>query len=313
MAAIVPVMLKFLSRRVLSMIPVLLATVTLTFLLVRMAPGGPFTNEKQYPAHAIEQLNRHYGLDAPLHVQYFRYLGNLLRGNLGPSLKYPGRSVNDMIAETFPVSLELGLWALLVALVIGLAAGITASIRPNSALDTIPMTLSMAGICIPAFVLGPLLVLVFSLHAGMFNATGWYTPSDRVLPAITLGATYAAYIARLTRAGMLEVLPQDYIRTARAKGLGECRIIGIHALKPGIFPVISFLGPAVAGLISGSFVTETIFDIPGMGKLFVASAFNRDYTLVLGLVIFYSILVVLFNTLVDLLLVVLNPRLRLHA
>ncbi len=295
------------------MIPVLLATVTLTFLLVRMAPGGPFTDEKQYPPQAIEQLNRHYGLDAPLHVQYFRYLGNLLRGDLGPSLKYPGRSVNDMIAETFPVSLELGLWALLVALVIGLTAGITAAIRPNSALDTVPMTLSMAGICIPAFVLGPLLVLVFSLYAGMFNATGWYTPSDRVLPAITLGATYAAYIARLTRAGMLEVLPQDYIRTARAKGLGECRIVGIHALKPGIFPVISFLGPAVAGLISGSFVTETIFDIPGMGKMFVASAFNRDYTLVLGLVVFYSVLVVLFNTLVDLVLVVLNPRLRMHS
>ncbi len=313
MVAIVPVMLKFLLRRLLSMIPVLLATVTLTFLLVRMAPGGPFTDEKQYPPQAIEQLNRHYGLDAPLHIQYVRYLGNLLRGDLGPSLKYPGRSVNDMIAETFPVSLELGLWALLVALVIGLAAGITAAIRPNSALDTVPMTLSMAGICIPAFVLGPLLVLVFALHAGMFNATGWYTPSDRVLPAITLGATYAAYIARLTRAGMLEVLPQDYIRTARAKGLGECRIVGIHALKPGIFPVISFLGPAVAGLISGSFVTETIFDIPGMGKMFVASAFNRDYTLVLGLVVFYSVLVVLFNTLVDLLLVVLNPRLRMHT
>lgn len=306
-------MLKFLLRRLLSMIPVLLATVTLTFLLVRMAPGGPFTDEKQYPAQAIAQLNRHYGLDAPLHIQYVRYLGNLLRGDLGPSLKYPGRSVNDMIAETFPVSLELGFWALLVALAIGLAAGITASIRPNTALDTVPMTLSMAGICIPSFVLGPLLVLVFAIYAGRFNAAGWNVPSDRVLPAITLGATYAAYIARLTRAGMLEVLPQDYIRTARAKGLGEFRIVGIHALKPGIFPVISFLGPAVAGLISGSFVTETIFHIPGMGKLFVAGAFNRDYTLVLGLVVFYSALVVLFNTLVDVLLAALNPRLRLHA
>jgi len=306
-------MLKFLIRRLLSMIPVLWATVTLTFLLVRLAPGGPFTNERQYPPQAIDQLNRHYGLDAPLHVQYGRYLGNLLRGDLGPSLKYPGRTVNDMIGETFPVSLELGFWALLVALVIGLATGITAAMRPNSALDTVPMTLSMAGICIPSFVLGPLLMLVFSLYTGTFNATGWYVPSDRVLPAITLGAAYAAYIARLTRAGMLEVLPQDYIRTARAKGLSEWRIIGVHALKPGIFPVISFLGPAVAGLISGSFVTETIFGIPGMGKLFVAGAFNRDYTLVLGLVVFYSALVVLFNTIVDVLLAALNPRLRLHA
>ena len=217
MAAIVAAMLKFLLRRLLSMIPVLWATVTLSFLLVRLAPGGPFTNEKQYPPQAIEQINRHYGLDAPLYLQYVRYLGSLLRGDLGPSLKYTGRSVNDMIAETFPVSLELGCWALLVALVIGMAAGITAAMRPNTALDTVPMTLSMAGICIPAFVLGPLLVLVFALYAGQFNATGWYEPSDRVLPAITLGATYAAYIARLTRAGMLEVLPQDYIRTARAK------------------------------------------------------------------------------------------------
>jgi len=306
-------MLKFLTRRLLSMIPVLWATVTLTFLLVRLAPGGPFTNEKQYPPQAIEQINRHYGLDAPLHVQYFRYLGNLLRGDLGPSLKYPGQSVNGIIAETFPVSLELGFWALLVALAIGLAAGITASLRPNTALDTVPMTLSMAGICIPAFVLGPLLVLVFALYAGWFNAAGWNTPSDRVLPAITLGAAYAAYIARLTRAGMLDVLPQDYIRTARAKGLGEFRIVGIHALKPGIFPVISFLGPAVAGLISGSFVTETIFHIPGLGKMFVAGAFNRDYTLVLGLVVFYSVLVILFNTLVDVLLATLNPRLRLDT
>lgn len=295
------------------MIPVLWATVTLTFLLVRLAPGGPFTDEKQYAQQAIAQIHRHYGLDKPLHVQYFRYLGNLLRGDLGPSLKYPGRTVNAIIAETFPVSLELGMWALLWALLFGLAAGITASLRPNTALDVVPMSLSMAGICIPGFVLGPLLVLVFALGLGWFNAAGWNIPSDRVLPSITLGAAYAAYIARLTRAGMLDVLPQDFIRTARAKGLGEFRIIGMHALKPGISPVVSFLGPAVAGIISGSFVTETIFHIPGLGKMFVAGAFNRDYTLVLGLVVFYSALIILFNTLADLLLALLNPRLRLNS
>lgn len=294
------------------MIPVLWATVTLTFLLVRLAPGGPFTDEKQYPQQAIEQINRHYGLDAPLHVQYVRYLGNLLQGDLGPSLKYPNRTVNAIIAEAFPVSLELGTWALLVALILGLGAGIIASLRPNTALDTLPMTLSMAGICIPSFVLGPLLVLIFALGFGWVNAAGWNTPSDRILPAITLGSAYAAYIARLTRAGMLDVLPQDFIRTARAKGLSELRIVGLHALKPGIFPVISFLGPAVAGLISGSFVTETIFHIPGLGKMFVTGAFNRDYTLVLGLVVFYSVLVILFNTLVDIILALLNPRLRLN-
>jgi oligopeptide transport system permease protein len=306
-------MLKFLTRRLLAMIPVLWATVTLTFVLVRLAPGGPFTEEKSYPQAAIDQLNRHYGLDQPMRIQYARYLGNLLRGNLGPSLKYQNRSVNTIIAETFPVSLELGCWALIVALLLGLSAGITASLRPNTALDYIPMSLAMVGICIPAFVLGPLLVLSFALGLGWFNAAGWYLPSDRVLPALTLGSAYAAYIARLFRAGMLDVLPQDFIRTARAKGLRESRVVGIHALKPGIFPVVSFLGPAVAGLITGSFVVETIFHIPGLGKMFVMGAFNRDYTLVLGLVVFYSALVVVFNTLVDLALALLNPRLRVTS
>jgi oligopeptide transport system permease protein len=188
-----------------------------------------------------------------------------------------------------------------------------ASLRPHSFLDYAPMTMAMLGICIPSFVLGPLLVLIFSLHLELFNASGWYTASDRILPAITLGSAYAAYIARLTRAGMLDILPQDFIRTARAKGLSEARVIGIHALKPGIFPVISFLGPAIAGLITGSFVVETIFHIPGLGKMFVTGAFNRDYTLVLGLVVFYSTLVIAFNTIVDLALALLNPRLRRKA
>ncbi len=292
------------------MLPVLWATVTITFFLVRLAPGGPFTEEKSYPQQAIDQLNAHYGLDDPLPVQYFHYLGNLLRGDLGPSLKYQNRSVNSIIAESFPVSLELGCWALLVALALGLSAGIIASIRPNSLLDYLPMSFAMVGICVPSFVLGPLLVLAFALGLGWLNASGWNVPSDRILPAITLGTAYAAYIARLTRAGMLDILPRDFIRTARAKGLRESRVIGIHALKPGIFPVISFLGPAVAGLITGSFVVETIFHIPGLGKMFVMGAFNRDYSLVLGLVVFYSALVVLFNTFVDLLLALLNPRLR---
>ncbi|HAS81116.1 MAG TPA: ABC transporter [Verrucomicrobia bacterium] len=306
-------MIWFLLKRFLAMIPVLWATITLTFLLVRLAPGGPFTDEKQYPPQAIEQINRHYGLDQPMYIQYLRYLGKLLRGDLGPALKYSGRSVNSIIAETFPVSLELGLWALLVALLIGIGAGVVAALRPNSALDWVSMMLSMGGICIPAFVLGPLLVLIFALGAGWFNASGWVTASDRILPSITLGAAYAAYIARLTRSGMLDVLPQDFIRTARAKGISEWRVIAVHALKPGIFPVVSFLGPAIAGIISGSFVTETIFHIPGLGKMFVAGAFNRDYTLVLGLVVFYSVLVILFNTLVDVVLAILNPRLKLST
>ena len=303
-------MLRFVLRRFLWMLPVLWATITLTFLLIRLAPGGPFTEEKSYPADAIKQLNRHYGLDRPIYVQYAAYLGNVLRGDLGPSFKYPNRSVNEIIAETFPVSLELGLYALLVAIVVGLAAGISAALKPNSPLDYIPMSFSMVGICIPSFVLGPVLVLVFAIKLGWVGASGWNTIGDRILPAITLGSAYAAYIARLSRAGMLDVLPQDFIRTARAKGLTEARVVFFHALKPGLFPVVSFLGPAIAGLITGSFVVETIFHIPGLGKMFVTGAFNRDYTLVLGLVVFYSLLVVLFNTTVALVLAWINPRLR---
>jgi oligopeptide transport system permease protein len=292
------------------MILVLLTTITITFILVRLAPGGPFTQEKKYPPQALEQLNRYYGLDKPIIVQYGRYMRGLLHGDLGPSLQYQNRSINEIIAETFPVSLELGCWAMLAALLLGLPAGIIASLRPNTALDYVPMTLAMTGICIPSFVLGPLLVLLFSLTFGWLNASGWYTPADRILPAITLGAAYAAYIARLTRAGMLDVLPRNFIRTARAKGISNLRVIGCHALKPGIFPVISFLGPATAGIITGSFVVETIFNIPGLGRMFVMGAFNRDYTLILGLVVFYASLVVIFNTLVDVALAILNPQLR---
>jgi oligopeptide transport system permease protein len=202
------------------------------------------------------------------------------------------------------------MYALIFALAIGLGAGIVASLRPNSALDTTAMSVAMTGICIPSFVLGPLLVLLFALRLGWVNASGWMLPADRVLPAISLGAAYAAYIARLTRGSMLEVLPRDYIRTARAKGLSPFQVIRRHALRNALPPVVSFLGPAVAGLITGSFVVETVFHIPGMGRAFVAAAFNRDYTLILGLVVFYALLVVVFNTLVDLLLVWLDPLTR---
>jgi oligopeptide transport system permease protein len=301
---------RFIARRLCIGIPVLLAAATLTFFLIRFAPGGPFTEERSLPTETLARLQAHYGFDAPLHIQYLRYLGNLLRGDLGPALKYADRSVNAIIAETFPVSLELGAWALLVALAIGLSAGILAALRANTWVDRLVMGLAMTGICLPAFVLGPLLVLVFALVLGWLNASGWETPGDRILPALTLGAAYAAYIARLARAGMLEVLPSDFIRTARAKGLSEARVILVHALRPGIFPVISFLGPAIAGLITGSFVTETIFHIPGLGKMFVTSAFNRDYFLVLGLVVFYSALVIAFNLLVDIAMALANPKLR---
>jgi oligopeptide transport system permease protein len=306
-------MIKFIARRLLELVPVLLIAITIVFFLVRMAPGGPFTQEKSFSPEAIARLNEHYGLDQPILVQYGNYMLNLLKGDLGPSFQYPSRSVNEIIAETFPVSFELGAWAMLFALGVGLAAGIIASLRPNTLLDHVPMGIAMTGICMPSFVLGPLLILVFGLGLRWLNASGWDTAGDRILPVITLGASYAAYIARLTRGSMLEVLPSDYIRTARAKGLSGRSVILKHTLKNALLPVVSFLGPATAGIITGSFVVETIFNIPGMGRMFVLGAFNRDYTLILGLVVFLALLVVVFNALADILLGLLNPKTRQHS
>jgi oligopeptide transport system permease protein len=304
-------MLKFLAKRILTAIPVLWAAVTIAFILVRLAPGGPFSDERAYPEHTLKQLEQHYGLDAPLPIQYLRYLGGLLKLDLGPSLTQGGRSVNEIIATAFPVSLELGAWALLVALLIGLPAGLISALRPGSWIDHTTMASALVGICIPPFVFGPLLVLLFSLKLGWLQAAGWDIATDRILPSITLGVVYAAYIARLTRASLLEILPMDYIRTAHSKGIHPVRVIGIHALKPGILPVVSFLGPAIAGLISGSFVIETLFHIPGLGRIFVSAAFNRDYTLVLGLVAFYATLVIMCNAVVDIILALLNPRIQI--
>ena len=306
-------MVKFIIRRFFELIPVLLIAISITFFMVRLAPGGPFTAEKSFSEEAIARLNEHYGLDKPILVQYGNYLLNVVKGDLGPSFQYPSRTVNEIISESFPVSLELGAWAMLFAIVVGLVSGIVASLRPNTIQDHVPMGIAMTGICMPSFVLGPILILVFGLWLGWFNASGWETASDRVLPVITLGAAYAAYIARLTRGSMLEVLPSDYIRTARAKGLSEKAVILRHTLKNALLPVVSFLGPATAGIITGSFVVETIFNIPGMGRMFVLCAFNRDYTLILGLVVFFALLVVVFNAFVDILLGLLNPKTRQHS
>lgn len=303
-------MFVLISRRLLEVVPVLFIIATISFFLVRLAPGGPFSNERHLSPEVMANLNAHYGFDQPLPKQYLSYLSNLAKGDLGPSYHYESRSVNELIADALPVSLELGLYALLIALFFGLAAGIIASLRPNSKLDYGPMTLAMMGICFPTFVLGPILALVFGLWLGWFNATGWIAPGDRVLPAITLGAFYTAYIARLTRGSMIEVLSQDFVRTARAKGLSEKAVVLKHALRVSILPVLSFLGPAVAGLVSGSFVVETVFNIPGLGKFFVQSAFNRDSTLLVGVVLFYASLIIFLNLLVDVLQIYLNPKIR---
>lgn len=330
-------MLRFILRRLLQTIPVLFVLATATFFMLRLVPGGPFTSEKAVSPEIQRNLEAHYGLDQPLLVQYRDYLWDItpkklapwrlfadadrdgspdldLRAafgiHLGPSYRYPNRTVNEIIADKLPASLELGLWALCVALLIGVTLGVLAAMKKNTGVDYTASTLAMVGICVPTFVMGPLLVLVFALWLGWFNASGWYFASDRVLPAATLGLVYAAYIARLTRGGMLEVLNQDYIRTARAKGASETRIVLRHALRGGLLPVVTFLGPAIAGIISGSFVIETIFQIPGLGREFVNSAFNRDYTLVIGTVLLYAVMIVVLNLLVDVVQVWLNPRLK---
>ncbi len=305
-------MVRFVFKRFLQFIPVLFAIITITFFLIRLAPGGPFDSEKEVSALARERLEAHYNLNAPLHEQYLDYLTQLAHGDLGPSFKKQSYSVNEWIAMRFPVSLELGIYAILIALGIGLTAGVIASLKPNSLTDYVPMSLAMAGICIPNFVLGPLLVLVFSLKLGWLPVSGWHGPVDKILPAFTLGAAYAAYIARLTRGGMLEILAQDFIRTARAKGLSEMRVVLRHALRGGLQPVVAFMGPAAAGLLSGSFVVESIFMVPGLGREFVQAAFNRDYTMIMGTVLFYASLILLFNLVVDLTLAWLDPRIR-HA
>lgn len=303
-------MLRFVARRLMEAIPVLFAIATVTFFMLRLAPGGPFDAEKNVTAEIKEALEKHYGLDQPLWRQYLEYMGSLLTGDLGPSFKYTNRSVNELIADSFPVSAELGFYALLIALTIGVTAGLLAARKPNTASDYIPMSLAMLGICVPTFVLGPILVLIFGLYLGWFNASGWDFARDRFLPALTLGLYYAAYVARLTRGGMLEILSQDFIRTARAKGASMPRILLKHALRGGLLPVVSFLGPAVAGLVTGSFVVETIFQVPGLGRFFVTAAFNRDYTMVLGTVLFYATLILALNLLVDVILIWLNPKLR---
>jgi oligopeptide transport system permease protein len=292
------------------MIPVLWIIVTATFFMIRFVPGGPFTAEKAVTPEVLRNLEAHYGLDRPLHRQYLDYLGNLLHGDLGPSFKYANRTVNEIIADKLPASLELGLLALAIALTFGLTLGVLAAVRRNTWLDYLCSSVAMTGISVPTFVLGPLLVLFFAIYLGWFNASGWYVASDRILPAATLGCVYAAYVARLTRGGMLEILGQDFIRTARAKGASEARVIFRHALRGGLLPVVSFLGPAVAGILTGSFVIETIFQIPGLGREFVNSAFNRDYTLVMGTVILYAALIVTLNLVVDVVQVWLNPKLK---
>ena len=304
-------MLQLILKRLLVAIPVLIIVASLTFFLVRLAPGGPFDSEKAVSPQVLKNLNEVYNLNAPLYEQYFDYMANALTGDFGPSFRYPGRSVSEMILTGLPVTFELAFYAIVFAAFLGLIAGIIAAVKKNTALDYIPMEIAMLGICMPTFLLGPLLVLIFGLNLEIMPVSGWDTlPGDKVLPAITLGAAYAAYIARLSRGGMLETLNQDYVRTARAKGLSEFKVVMVHAIRGGLIPVLAFLGPAIAGLIGGSFVVETIFQIPGLGRFYVEAAFNRDYTMILGTTIFFSALIIFFNLLSDIAVAIFNPQAR---
>ena len=304
-------MLNLIFRRIAIAVPVLLVVITLTFLMVHSAPGGPFDEEKAVSEEVLAKLNERYNLDKPLFDQYFDYLSGVVIGDFGPSFRYPGRSVTELISIGLPITFELALYSILFALSFGLLAGILGALRPNTYLDYVPMSTAMIGICIPSIILGPLLILIFGIWLEWVPVSGWgYMPGDKILPTLTLGTAYAAYCARLTRGGMLEILNQDFIRTARAKGLSEKRVIIIHALKGGLTPVVAFLGPAMAGLLAGSFVVETIFGIPGLGRFYVEAAFNRDYTMILGSSIFFSFLIISFNLLSDLVAAGLNPKLR---
>jgi len=304
-------MLAIFIKRVFMAIPVLLAVATMTFFLIKLAPGGPFDAEKAVSPQVLKNLNAVYNLDASEWEQYTDYMTGVIQGDFGPSFKYPGRSVTEMIASGLPITFELAMYAILIALVIGVLSGVLAALKRNTMLDFIPMAIAMIGICVPTFLMGPLLVLIFGIQLELVPVAGWGQLSgDKILPSITLGFAYAAYIARLSRGGMLEVLNQDFIRTARAKGLTERMVVIKHAMQGGLIPVVSFLGPAIAGLLAGSFVVETIFQIPGLGRFYVEAALNRDYTMILGTTIFFSAMIVFFNLISDLASLWLNPRSR---
>ena len=303
-------MLSFIIRRMLIIIPMSLLVVSLTWGLIRLAPGSFYTSEKKLPPAIEENIKKKYGLDKPLIQQYFMMLGNVIQGDFGDSLKFEGQSVNEVISRHLPYSATIGLLAYLLALAIGLTAGIIAALKQNSFFDYSSMSFAMLGLSVPSFVLGPILVLVFSLWLMWLPPARWNGPLSLVLPVITLSAIYAAYIARLTRAGMLEVMRSDYIRTARAKGLSEWKVLLKHGLRGGIIPVVSYTGPALAGLLAGTVVIERVFAIPGLGNIFIQSIQNRDETLTLGIVAFLSILIMVFNLIVDISYAFIDPRIR---
>ena len=303
-------MLSFIIRRLLIIIPMALIVVTLTWGLIRIAPGNFYSGERKLPAAIEAGIRKKYGLDEPWYKQYGMMMSNIVRGDFGDSLKYQGQSVNEIIKRHLPYSATLGILAYLLALAVGLTAGTVAALKQNSAFDYGSMSVAMLGLSVPSFVFGPILVLVFAFWLYWLPPARWGGITSMILPICTLAAIYAAYIARLTRAGMLEVMRSDYIRTARAKGLDEKTVLLRHALRGGIIPVVSFTGPALAALLAGTVVVEKVFALPGLGDIFIKAVGNRDEPLILGIVAFLSILIMIFNLAVDISYGFLDPRIR---
>lgn len=301
----------YIIKRLIGAVVVMWAIISITFLLMHAIPGGPFTAEKKLPPQIKASIEATYHLDKPIWEQYTEYMEHVAHFDLGPSYKYIGRSVNDIIGESFPVSAELGFGALVVALIGGIIAGVISALRPNSWIDYLVTIFSTLGISVPTFIIGAVLVYWFGFVWPIFPVALWKGPEYMILPILTLAAQPMAFIARLTRATMIDVLQQEYIRTARAKGLRTATIIWRHGLGNAILPVITYIGPLAAALFTGSFIVETIFAIPGLGKYFVTSIYNRDYTVILGVTMFYSALVVGFNLLVDLIYPLVDPRVTL--
>jgi oligopeptide transport system permease protein len=305
-------MTKFIIRRLIGLIPTLFVIVTLTFFIIRVAPGGPFDKERRIPPEVVKNLERKYNLDQPLLGQYGSYLLDVLRGDLGPSFRYPDHDVNYFISHSLPISMLLGVMSLAIAVLLGIGVGMVSAVRQNSWQDYTAMSFAVVGITVPLFVIGPVLMYVFAMRLGWLPTSGWITSRygwlTVIMPVATLAFPYFAYIARLSRASILEVLRSDYVRTARAKGLRSVVIMFKHVLKGALLPVVSYLGPAFAGIVTGSVVVERIFRIPGLGQAFVQSAFNRDYTLLMGTVIVYSVILIIMNFVVDVVYGFLDPR-----
>jgi oligopeptide transport system permease protein len=305
-------MFTFIAKRILEAIPTLLILITISFFLMHSAPGSPFSSERALPPEVLANINAMYHLDEPVVNQFFYYLGGLLQGDLGPSFRYKDFTINELIAQSFPVSAEIGLWSFLIALTIGVGCGITAALRQNSWLDYSVMGVANLGIVLPNFVLAPLCILFFSIYNHWLPPGGWNGGAwpYLVMPVIAMSTSYIAQIARITRGSMIETMHSNFIRTARAKGLPKYRIILQHALRPAMLPVVSYLGPAFVGIVTGSVIVDVYFGTGGIGQHFINGALNRDYSMVMGVTILVGTLTIVFNAIVDILYAVIDPKIR---